>query len=71
MSNSTTDVKKMSPQLAYYYRKKEQDPEFYEREKIRLNESSKKRYQNNEQARERIKEQARQRYYRLKLERQS
>ena len=60
---------KMSPQLAYYHRKK-QDPEFYAKEMKRINENNKRRYRENEQARERLKEQARQRYYRLKLERQ-
>ena len=57
--------KKISPQLAYYHRKR-QDPAFWDKELKRLNENNKKRYHECEEARNRIKEQARERYYRLK-----
>jgi len=56
---------KMSPQLAYYHRKK-QDQEFYEKEKIRQNEKTKKKYHTDEEARKRCIENAKQRYYKLK-----
>lgn len=57
--------KKISPQLAYYQRKR-QDPEFYKKELIRINEMNKNRYRNDEEYRNKVKENSHQRYLKIK-----